>query len=365
MGFAAGELPGYTATLLGPERAVLSRALRQRMIAGGLGWPDWIDARPGLVQVLIGDCSDPPLGGSAAAWAALHGELLLDGIAALALVTAAPRMVLSASAPDTLAALRALCAGRPVQVARTAAAWPACPELDVEGARGRAYTIAAAQLGRIGALVREVAAPRLCTLAGALKHPQVLALSDGPQPTDEDTPEALVRRCGGATAPAWVAIADGPLGGVLWPRQQPLPAATALCLILPAAHTLVTRLRRGERWQLRARNACLSCRACTDFCPSARAGAPLTPHLLMRRLADAALPPTVDEAAACTGCGTCSLVCPAELLPGAALRTLAQVGGAFTDPRLPPLPSVEHRLPMELVLARLGLATYAAPVGAP
>jgi ferredoxin len=84
----------------------------------------------------------------------------------------------------------------------------------------------------------------------------------------------------------------------------------------------------------------------------------------MRRLAEAA-PPTVDEAAACTGCGVCSLVCPAELLPGAALRTLAQAGGVPQDPRLPPLPSVEHRLPMELVLARLGLTSYAAPAGAP
>ncbi|HRI48789.1 MAG TPA: 4Fe-4S dicluster domain-containing protein [Pseudomonadota bacterium] len=435
-----GELPPYTATVLGARRAELARELRRRLLAAGLTWPQWIDARPGRLQVILGDCSDPPLGASAAALVARHGELLLEGLAALGLISGVARLVLCASEPATVAALRALCAERAVAVVATPPVYPSCPEADVAGASGHAYTVPAAQLAAIGALVRGASAPQLCTLAGAVEHPQVVdlpapsaglaparatsattasdpaapsAMPTSPSPGSAAmlaspshggatesaivaspshggaTPAELVRRCGGAQTPAWVAVLGGALGGVLWPADAPLPAGTSLCLILPAAHELVVRLRRGEAWRLRARNACLSCQACTDFCPVNQAGVPLFPHRLMR--AHAALQPPGDAVAApapalndsaavaCTGCGACSVVCPADLLPGALVKELglATAGlptGTATSPepallpprqRPPALPAPrvgERRLPLPLVLTRLGLDAYGRPL---
>lgn len=438
---APGELPPYTANQLGPRRAELSRALRQRLRAAGVSWPDWIDARPGRLQVILGDVSDPPLGSSAAALAERHGPLLLDGLAALGLLAGVSRLLLCASEPGTLGRLRALCAGTSVEVAALPAVYPPAPEAFVEQAGGRAYTVSAAELAGIGAIVQEAPAPHLCTIAGAVAKPQVLELAlGGPArraaaevsaasggrapaalpggcaqtpisgglaqaalPGGQDgaaaawslaapdgsgpTPAELVRRCGGARTAAWVAVAGGALGGVLWPADAPLPAATSLCLILPAAHALVTRLRRGAQWQARARNACLSCQACTDFCPVAQSGVPLFPHRLMR--AYAAAPSAADadaggglaagSAAACTGCGACSVMCPAELLPGALIRALttppsSNAGANAQGPSgaarahlapsalaIPPVPTAQQRVPLSLLLARLGLTEYLPP----
>jgi ferredoxin len=295
---------------------------------------------------------------------------LLDGIAALGLVTAAPRMALCASDPATVQALRALCAESTVAVVATPAVYPSCPEADVPAAGGHAYTVAAGELANIGALVRGVAAPHLCTVAGAVASPQVVSTGE----SGDASPAALVRRCGGARVAAWVAIAGGALGGVLWPADAPLPPGTSLCLIVPVTHPLVARLRRGAQWLGRARNACLSCQACTDFCPVAQSGVPLFPHRLMRGLARGQLGGVAEPAdellgaahaaAACTGCGACSVMCPADLLPGAAVRalaaTLTELGaGARPGPGAPPpVPVADRRVPLPLLLARLGLDAY-------
>ena len=410
---APGELPPYTANQLGPRRAELARALRERLRAAGLTWPDWIDRRPGRLQVILGELGDPPLGRSAAALAARHGALLLDGIAALGLITGVANLGLCSSDPETLRTLRELCRDTTVAVHALPAVYPMTPESFVADAGGRAYVVPAAQLARIGALVQGVRAPRLCTLAGAVTRPQVVELTDNragglaagersitPQDRagesaalsatqrDKDlpdsglTPAALVRLCGGASTAAWVAVVGGALGSVLWPADRPLPATTTLCLILPTAHELVARLRRGTQWHTRARNACLSCQACTDFCPVAQSGAPLSPHRLMRLkafapTAGAGAPPDPNAAAAdshaasCTGCGACSVMCPAELLPGALVQTLAlaQSGQSPSpDPRklstpspaLPAAPPIaQQRVPLRLLLTRLGLTDYA------
>ncbi len=381
-----GELPPYTARQLGPDRAALARALRHRMMAAGITWPLWIDARPGRLQVILGDCSDPPLGETAAALVQQYGALILDGIAGLGLITAVSRLVLCASAPKTLAALRALCVGSSVTVVATPAVYPACPEADVPEAGGKAHTVSAAQLVQIGALVRGQAPPHLCTVAGAVVQPQVIehhsadaGRADGnpASPRDPETPTTLVRRCGGAKVTAWVAVIGGALGGVLWPADAPLPADTSLCLILPVTHELVARLRRGDPWRVRARNTCLSCRVCTDFCPVAQAGIPLAPHRLMRELAgqgpvdttDPAVSDAAHAATACTGCGACSVMCPAALLPGAAIRSLGVVMASRETPS-PSAPVVtpsfapaltDRRVPLPLLLTRLGLTDYVPP----
>lgn len=446
---APGELPPYTATQLGPRRAELARALRERLRAAGLTWPDWIDRRPGRLRIILGDLSDPPLGRSAAALAAQHGALLLDGLAALGLITGVAQLGLCTSDPAALRTLRELCRDTTVEVHALPAVYPMTPESFVADAGERAYAVPAAQLARIGALVQGVKAPRLCTIAGAVTRPQVVELTDNragglaagePAATPQDragpgagesaslpatsrasglaagepsvapqdragpgagesaslpaanrakdppdsglTPAALVRLCGGASTAAWVAVVGGALGGVLWPADRPLPAATALCLILPTGHELVARLRRGTQWHARARNACLSCQACTDFCPVAQSGVPLSPHRLMRLAAfapsagpgdnpDPSASAADSHAASCTGCGACSVMCPAELLPGALIQTLALIPSGqspspdsrklSTPSPAPPSvpPPVQQRVPLRLLLTRLGLTDYA------
>ena len=70
----------------------------------------------------------------------------------------------------------------------------------------------------------------------------------------------------------------------------------------------------------------------------------------------------------CTGCGVCSAMCPAELLPGQLLMQLkAQTSGSSTAPPeqqlAPPLPLPDGlpRLPLRLLETRLGLTDFATP----
>lgn len=362
------QLPIYTAQRLGRERAGLAEALRERLLAAGLGWPAWSDARPGRLELVVGDLgAEPLLSRNAAALVERHGDLLLDGLGAAGLATAAQRLVLAVPEGPLLAPVRALCRGKAVELLVTPPAYPSRPGLLLGETSEHAWIVPASRLMAFGAAAQGRAAPRLCTIAGAVRSPEVVDLA-ALLPA-ERTPVVLVRRCGGAAdgAAAWVAIRDGAPAGVLWPSESELPIECQELLILPAAHELVQRLRRGEpAFRERTRNACLSCRLCTDFCPEAQAGVELAPHRILRGLAlggsDAQL---TDEAARCTGCGTCSALCPAGLLPASLLRQLqaAPPPGIPLEDRdpercvgLPP----PRQVGRALLLARLGLADYDA-----
>lgn len=362
------QLPIYTAQQLGRERAGLAEALRERLLTAGLGWPAWSDARPGRLELVVGDLgAEPLLARGAAALVERHGDLLLDGLGAAGLATGAKRLVLAVPEGPLVPAARALCRGKSVELLVTPPAYPSRPGLLLEEASERAWIVPAPRLAAFGAVAQGRAVPRLCTIAGAVRAPQVVDLA-ALLPA-ERTPLALVRCSGGAAdgAAAWVAIRDGAPAGVLWPAESELPLECQELLVLPAAHELVRRLRRGEgAFRERARNACLSCRLCTDLCPEAQAGVELAPHRILRGLAlgtsDAQL---AEEAARCTGCGTCSALCPAELLPASLLRQL-QAATALPVPledrdpeRCVGLPA-PRQVGRELLLARLGLADYDA-----
>ena len=381
------ELPPYTARRLGEERAGLARALRERLLRAGLSWPEWIDARPGRLLVLLGDLgAEALLGRNAEALLSEHGSLLLDGLGGLALATATKRLVLAVPSGPLVAPARALCRGSSVEVMETPAAYPSRPLTWTGGAlgaalspSGRTWVLPAAQLAAFGAAAQGRAAPRLCTIAGAVRQPTVVDLTPlVALPAAERTPAALVRRAGGAQVAAWVAVRGGAPAGELWPAEAELPPDCEQLLILPAAHELVARLRLGEPQRLlRARNACLSCRLCTDLCPEAGDG--LVPHQILRRLALGSEPQALWAAAArCTGCGACSALCPAELLPGAVLQGLQRAAqAAGHQPGAPTLRELDAALDAEeeagprdrpslrplargLLLTRLGLAEYGA-----
>lgn len=370
-----GDLPPYTQRRLGPERAAQAQALRERLAAAGgawLAWPDWIDARPGRLQVVIGDCAaDPPLSRTAAALAERHGDALLRGLGALALAGGAPRMALAVRADDErlCQALRPLLLATQVELHRVPPVWPSQPDADVPGAWGRSWVLPAPLLERVDAALTGRRPRRLCTVAGEVLQPQVLELSEG------DTPEDLVRRCGGARTPAWVAVAAGAQPGRIRDRDLPLALSDdegeTVLLCLPQDHEVVRRLRRPLLEELgRARAVCPGCRLCSDACPQALRGAPLRPHLIGSEQVPAG--EARDWAAACTGCGACDAVCPrgvspARLVSGLALGLAPRdpAGGSpvqlLPGPGGPPREVLERRLPLQMVMTRMGLAGYAAP----
>lgn len=355
---SAPPLPGYTARELGPERASLAVALRERLWAAGLRWPHWIDARPGLLGALVGDCADPPLGQSRAALLQQHSPMLVEGLGALGLALAAPRLALALPALSALApALRGQLAATQIELWQTPASFPAQPAhaQAAESLAGAPWVVPAETLAAAGAVLRGLPAPRLISVVGVVRRPQALAWS-GPA-----SPRELVERAGGTEDEnaAWVALRNDPLSGELWPADEPLPPDTTLVYILPTGHPLVRRQRVSPPPRLRL--TCLSCRLCTELCPESARGT--EPHRILHALARRELvPDDVLAARGCTGCGACSLACPAELLPGAIVSALAE---ALPDTRAtaaepPPLPE-KSRLPLELALRRLGLAEYARP----
>lgn len=375
-----GALSPYTQRRLGPERAAQAQALRARLAGAGAPqgawpeWPEWIDARPGRLQVVIGDCAaDPPLSRTAAALIERHGDALVRGLGALALASGAPRMALAVRDDDEQAyqGLRRLLppGETKVELYRVPPVWPSQPDVDVPGAWGRSWTLPAQVLERVDAVLTGRPPHRLCTVAGEVARPQVLERGE------EDTPEDLIRRCGGARTPAWVAVAGGAPSGRLWDRDLPLAEEETLLLCLPQDHELVQRLRRPLLEELaRGRAACPGCQLCTDACPQALRGAPLRPHLIASGRAPTGV--AQEWAGQCTGCGACDAVCPrgvspARLVSALALRARAERPPEVIAPLLPltagaasgepPPEARDRRLPLPMLRTRLGLAGYAAP----
>jgi len=223
-------LPPFIERRLGPARAAQAVALRKRLADAGVALPPWIDARPGRLRLVVGDLADdPPLSRTAVALAEGHGDWLLTGLGALQLAAAAPTAALHAPPGPALTALRRAAAGTRVAVYEALPAWPSRPELDLPGAFGRAWVCPPALLDRAAAAVSGAAPRRLCTVAGEVRVPAVLAREDS------EPPRSLIRRAGGAAAPDWVAIAGGAPGGRLWEPDAPLPEEVALLLVLPAS----------------------------------------------------------------------------------------------------------------------------------
>lgn len=346
-------LPGYTARQLGPERSQLAVALRERLWAAGVRWPRWIDARPGLLGALVGDCTDPPLGESRQHLLRQHASMLIEGLGALGLALGAPRLALALGSPPETA-LRGQVASTQIELWQAPASFPRQPEHAAE-VTGRPWVAPAETLAAAGAALRGLAVPRLVSVVGAVRKPQALPWKG------QETPRQLVQQAGGTADAdaAWVALRNDPLGGELWPADEPLPPETTLVYILPARHPLARRQRVSP--PERARLTCLSCRLCTDLCPAAPAGT--EPHRILHALARRELiPADVFAARGCTGCGACSVACPAELLPGALVSALAEAlpDTTATCEEPPPLPE-KSRLPLDLALRRLSLAEYVRP----
>lgn len=354
---AHSALPSFSAQRLGTERAQAATALRKLFHDSGLAkqlWPSWIDARPGLLAGIWVDLDDePPLGQLGMALLQSHGQLLVDGLAALKLACAAPVVGFCSSEDTRLAELRRLCVKTTLRVQKTKPVFPSLPEADLDPEAGRIWVVSPLVVAQVGALLHGRSPLRLCSIVGAVRQPLVFDLAvQHPPTTGEWTPRDLVRLCAGSPSAAWVAVVGGAVAGTVWGADEPLPADASHVLILPADHDLLRRQRLLRSPALRIANACLACDLCSSFCPDG-----LSPHLAMRTIG---LRDAVTPLLGCTGCGACSVVCPAELLPSQLLfdRLDPTASEQKTSEVPPPVRSGRLRIPTELMLSRLGLSEY-------
>lgn len=364
---AAPLLSAYAAQQLGPERAALARPLRDLLWQSGLRWPTWIDARPGLLQLLLADCVDAPLAATRRALWMQKRERLQQGLVAVGLALAAPRLAFWLPAQPRVPETPATPSSSAIAELHAPSSFPSQPTRVLLGDAGRAFALSAEQLVAVADVLAEPdPAPRtaaLISIVGAVQRPAVL-----PLPDELITPRQLVDRSGGATTAAWVPLLADPIHGCIWEADRPIPAASvgmtpSVLYILPASHELIRRHRASPGLRQRAANACLGCTLCSDLCPTADAGT--RPHLLMRALGQVVsqhlTPQLLAATAGCTRCGACSVACPAELLPGAVVAAFAAElpCPARDEPEPPPLPDLS-RVSWSRMLTRLGLDRFAA-----
>ena len=370
----APPLSRFAAQQLGEQRAPLAQQLRTLLWQHGLRWPAWIDARPGRLQLLLADCVDAPLAATRQALLLNQADRLSQGLVALGLALAAPRVAFWVAHQSTAPSLPEK--PRSTGIARLSAppVYPSQPTRALAAHEGRAWALPAEQVAAIADLLSDASpqpqtSTRLISVVGAVQRPGVLALPD-----QTITPRQLVGQAGGATSAAWVPLLSDPVHGTIWEADRPLSQGVvgtppSVLYVLPARHELVRRHRASSSLQKRAANACLGCSLCTDLCPSATVGT--KPHLLMRALGQGAGPtlsPQVLRAThGCTRCGACSVACPADLLPGAVVAAFA---AELPDPDSNPTLDAEEpaalpdlsRLPWSRMLARLGLDGFAPVV---
>ncbi|MBM4464894.1 MAG: electron transport complex protein RnfC [Chloroflexi bacterium] len=227
---------------------------------------------------------------------------------------------------------------------------------------------------------------RLLTVTGAVHEPKTLNL-----PIGTSIGEA-VAWAGGIKIPRWTTrteedyavVVGGPMMGRLaQDLSDPITKTTTGLIVLPRDNVVVRYLGRPlGSWVKRGRSTCDQCRDCTDLCPRYLLGHDLEPHKVMRSINYGLTEPTAIMTAAvlCCECRLCeAYACPLELSPMAYYREIKRQLAA--PPSSPPTlggkeggqwKNVVHkrsdlmphamreyrRVPMERLVARLGLSEY-------
>jgi len=209
------------------------------------------------------------------------------------------------------------------------------------------------------------------TVAGEVDNPLTVEVPVG-------TPIAvLLDLAGGATAAGYRIIEGGPMTGRLLPKdivhsgRGSVQKTTKGIIVLPDHHNLVAQLTLdlGAILQ-RAQSACCQCRICTDLCPRYLLGHGIYPHRILNRVNHGQTADTdaITQAFLCSDCGVCELfACPVELSPRrmyqAVKAELAKQGTKNPHHRqgTPKETWVGRRIPIEQLIARLGLEEYQKP----
>lgn len=192
----------------------------------------------------------------------------------------------------------------------------------------------------------------------------------------------VIEGCGGPAVESFVLVTGGALaGGIEGDLDRPVNADTQALLLLPEGHPLARAKGRSLAQVLNiSRSACCGCGFCTACCSAALAGEDISPHRIMRQLAQGLAAPEeiLRGALCCRECGICEAVCPMALSARRMNRVLKrslQAAGLEAPERGKPAPErgqqgpprmpggrpaeARRRLPPDWFLARLGLERYA------
>jgi Na+-translocating ferredoxin:NAD+ oxidoreductase RnfC subunit len=209
---------------------------------------------------------------------------------------------------------------------------------------------------------------RFVTVAGEVKNPATLLVPVG-------TPVSrLLEASGGATAERHVVILGGPMMGELAEDMDaPVRKSTSAVIVLREDNPLVRKRRVSISVAVRrAMASCMQCFDCTLLCPRYLLGHQLFPHKTMRSVAFwiESAPGDLACATLCSECGLCGIfVCPMDLSPVMVYQRIKkELSKRGLRPHVAaeatrPLPERHGRhVPLERLVARLGLGTYEAKV---
>jgi Na+-translocating ferredoxin:NAD+ oxidoreductase RnfC subunit len=313
-----------------------------------------IAARLDAVETVVGAvCESEPLFEAERVVAETMPDPVVRGLGAALVACGARRGILLVRSdwPAARGALERAVRGTAVEVHTVEPYFPADELAAIEAGAAGARVVGARELVELDTAVRgKRVTTRWITIAGAVAEPRIVAVARGSR-IDAVISDPLI--------PDWIAI-DGALRGRILDRDDVVDETTPGLLVLPKDHSLIRRRRHSLADELlRARSACIECHVCTDACPHALAGAPIAPHLALRSLAHRR---GFADAAACSGCGICDLVCPAGLHPrGLLLALRAESGALLEHPAAPHPDRLGRRLGIQLIAERLGLAAYSRP----
>lgn len=204
------------------------------------------------------------------------------------------------------------------------------------------------------------------TVAGEVRNPVTLRAPLG------ITYQELVEYAGGATVEDPVLIGGGPMTGRIVQGYDTVTKTSNAVLVMPKHAWIVLKRTSNARIDMkRAMAACCQCRMCTDLCPRHLLGHPIEPHKFMRSATSGItkdVSPYINTMF-CSQCGLCEMYsCMQSLSP----RTLIGECKAGLRKNGVPIPkgvpakeiSLERdyrRVPMERLIARLGLTKYNVP----
>ena len=207
---------------------------------------------------------------------------------------------------------------------------------------------------------------KFVTVAGEVASPLTLRVPLGTSLSE------LVKAAGGATVEEPTYLVGGPMMGRLASAKDTVTKTTNALILLPSDHTVVLNKQRNAKIALRrAMSVCCQCRTCTELCSRHTAGYPVTPHMVMRVLANGGKGDlaTLGGSLYCSGCGLCEAYsCPQGLSPRALIAELkAATRAAGQKPPAGLVAEEEvkdaefHKVSVNRLTMRLGLKKYDLP----
>ena len=175
---------------------------------------------------------------------------------------------------------------------------------------------------------------------------------------------------GGLKTYPFTVISGGPMmGEIVKDLSTPVIKTTGGLIVLPVKHPLITRKEKDILHEFKSANsACDQCRYCTDLCPRFLLGHEMEPHKVMQALAHSTNEEELSRSFLCCGCQVCSYyACPLFLSPGKILQKIRmdlvknKIKNTYCKSGLKTSMFRNFRkLPFNRLVARLGLADYAA-----